>query len=95
MFDIWATEPDLTPYDHIPSNFPEAFNPASADRLAEASSRMDFSTIDAAPGLGRILWEHLKGEPAPWASMPPVMDMDGDVDESMGWDTDRKVDEDD
>jgi hypothetical protein len=31
--------------------------------------------------------------------MPPVMDMDGDVDESMGWDTDRdmdrKVDEDD
>lgn len=105
MFDIWATEPDLTPYDHIPSNIPEARNPESADKLAAASSRMDFSTVDNAPGLGRVLWEHFKGEPAPWASMPPVMDMDGDVDESMGWstdrddrddrDTDRKVDEDD
>jgi hypothetical protein len=76
MFDLWATEPDLTPYDHVPSNVPEAFNPAVATRLAELSARLDFTTIDNAPGLGRILWEHMKGEPAPWASMPLPVDLD-------------------
>jgi YVTN family beta-propeller protein len=76
MFDLWATEPDLTPYDHVPSNVPEAFNPAVATRLAELSARLDFTTIDNAPGLGRILWEHMKGEPAPWASMPVPLDLD-------------------
>jgi len=92
MFDLWATEPDLTPYDHIPSNIPEARNPASHSKLADESTRMDFSTIDNAPGLGRVLWEHLKGEPAPWASMPRAIDWDDDDDDRDG-DHDRATDE--
>ncbi len=71
MFDIFASEPDLAPYDHLPSTVPEAFNKAGMKpRLEEMSLRMDFSTVDNAPGLGRVLWEHMKGVPAPWASMP-------------------------
>lgn len=76
MLDMWAAEPDLTPFEHVPSGVPEAFNSATASRLAELSARMDFTTIDNAPGLGRLLWEHMKGEPAPWASMPLPVDLD-------------------
>jgi len=39
---------------------------------------MDFTTVDSAPGLGRVLWQHMKGEPAPWSSMPLPIDWDDD-----------------
>ena len=78
MFDIWATEPDLTPYEYIPSNVEEARNPTASTRLVEASKKMDFTTVDNAPGLGRVLWQHMKGEPAPWSSMPLPIDWDDD-----------------
>ena len=76
MFDLFATEPDLTPFEYVPSNIDEQLNPESNSRLAALSSRLDFTTIDNAPGLGRILWEHMKGEPAPWSSMPLPVDLD-------------------
>ncbi len=76
MFDIWATEPDWTPYTYLPGTIPEAFNPMTRSKLARQSEAMDFKTLDNAPGLGRVLWEHMKGEPAPWASMPLPLDLD-------------------
>ena len=81
MFDVFdVAAPDLTPYAHIPSNVPEGFTPRDArDPLALRSLAMDFSTIDNAPGLGRLLWEHFKGEPAPWASMPLPRDLGDEV----------------
>ena len=54
---------------------------------------MDFTTIDNAPGLGRILWEHMKGEPAPWASMPLPLDLDDLVEGDLDGDVDEGVDE--
>jgi YVTN family beta-propeller protein len=80
MFDIWAAEPDLTPFTYVPSNVPESFNPATRTKLAEQSEKMDFTTLDNAPGLGRVLWEHMKGEPAPWSSMPLPPDWDEESD---------------
>jgi YVTN family beta-propeller protein len=76
MLDLWASEPDLTPFDYLPSNIAEELNPESNSRLASLSAQLDFKTIDNAPGLGRILWEHMKGEPAPWSSMPLPVDLD-------------------
>jgi len=61
MFDIWATEPDLTPYTFISGNIAEAFNPPRAK-----PSGLDFSHVDSAPGLGKILWRHMKGSEPPW-----------------------------
>jgi hypothetical protein len=75
MFDIWATEPDYTPYEFISSNIPESTNSMTRPR-----SGMDFTTLDNAPGLGRVLWQHMKGEPAPWASMPLPIEWDEDED---------------
>ena len=93
MFDLWATEPDLTPFEHLPSNVAEEFNPESTSRLARVSAGMDFTTIDNAPGLGRILWEHMKGEPAPWASMPLPIDLDDLAEGDLDGDVDEGVDE--
>jgi YVTN family beta-propeller protein len=95
MLDLWASEPDLTPYEYIPSNLPEEFNPAATTRLAELSARLDFTTIDNAPGLGRILWEHMKGEPAPWASMPLPVDLDDVLEGEADGDDDDHADDDD
>lgn len=78
MFDLWATEPDLTPYEFIPSNIPEAFNPEASGRLSAESEKLDLDEVDRAPGLGRILWEYMKGTPAPWSSMPLPVDWDDD-----------------
>jgi DNA-binding beta-propeller fold protein YncE len=71
MYDLWASSPDLTPYTYVPSNVPEAFNKRGAGGALEAwSNRMDFSRVDRARGLGRVLWQHMKGTPAPWARDP-------------------------
>ena len=94
MLDLWATEPDLTPFEHVPSNVAEEFNPeVASSRLAALSARMDFTTLDNAPGLGRILWEHMKGEPAPWASMPLPVDLDDFAEGDEDGDVDEDVDE--
>lgn len=93
MLDLWASEPDLTPYEHIPASVAEERNPEATTRLAELSARMDFTTIDNAPGLGRILWEHMKGEPAPWASMPLPVDLDDLLEGEADGDDDRDDDD--
>jgi hypothetical protein len=64
MYDLFTTTPDLTPYVAIPSRIPFAINPENGP-LAEASKKLDFSTVDRAPGLGRILWAYRKGTPFP------------------------------
>jgi DNA-binding beta-propeller fold protein YncE len=80
MFDLFTTTPDEAVYDHIASNVPEAFNKRGVNpKLEAASERMDFSTVDNAPGLGRVLWEHMKGAPAPWATMPLPLDLDDEA----------------
>jgi hypothetical protein len=68
MFDIFATEPDYTPYDFLPGTVPEAKNAKS--RLGDLSAKLDFSGPDRAPGLGRILWQYLKGTEPPAPPRP-------------------------
>lgn len=66
--DIWADQPDTTPYVAItPSvNFDER-NPAGT-RSARMSERLDLATADAADMelFNRVLWLAVKGEHAPY-----------------------------
>lgn len=64
MHDVFTTDPDFTPYVAVPSRVPYALNPEEGP-LAEASKKLDFTTVDRAPGLGRILWAYRKGTPFP------------------------------
>ena len=75
MYDAFASTPDLTPYEHIPRNFPEEFNPENAPFAAE-SRKMDFSKPDQARGLSRLLWRVYKGEEPPWPAVPQWPDRD-------------------
>jgi len=59
--DLFTPIPDFTPYTAIPSKVPLQFNPAEGP-LAEASKKLDFTTVDQAPELGKILWKYRKGD---------------------------------
>jgi YVTN family beta-propeller protein len=72
MFDAFTTTPDYTTtYTYIPSNIPEAMNPSKPTRLSMRSAQMDFSTVDNAPELGQVLWEHRMHTPAPFLGHTP------------------------
>jgi YVTN family beta-propeller protein len=73
MFDVFAQQPDLTPYTHLPRTVPVATNPSSAPG-AEESLRMDFSSPDAAEGLQEVLWRYRMG------TEPPMRRAAGDDD---------------
>jgi YVTN family beta-propeller protein len=68
MYDLFAQQPDLTPYVFIPKTVPDGLNGADAP-LAEDSNKIDFSQPDTAP-LGQILWRAIKGVDPPWGAMP-------------------------
>jgi hypothetical protein len=72
MFDAFTTTPDYTTrYTFIPSNIAEATNPMKPTRLSIRSAQMDFSTVDNAPELGQVLWEHRMHTPAPFLGHTP------------------------
>jgi hypothetical protein len=75
MFDIFATEPDYTPYDAIPGKVPETKNARS--RLGDLSATLDFSGPDRAPGLGRILWQYRMGTTPPAPPRPEEKWLEG------------------
>jgi len=60
MYDVWVSTPDNTPYNAIASNIPMETNTARSFG-ADMSEKMDFSKADNAPGLGYVLWHHMKG----------------------------------
>lgn len=69
MYDIFLTGQDeevadLTPYDSIPRNLPVEFNTEESP-MARESALMDFSLPDRAPGLGKVLWRHRRGDDVP------------------------------
>ena len=68
MVDLFADHPDLTPYNYIPRQVPEALNPSGAP-LWQDSEAIDFSRPDGAP-LGRILWRAVAGMEPPWGPRP-------------------------
>lgn len=72
ILDIWregpGVEPDYTPFDKVPVNIPQEFNPEDMP----ADLRLDHckgAKIDGCEGLGRILWKMQRGdeEPPPYA----------------------------
>lgn len=72
MADIWVDgevmQPDFTPFVGVPVNVPDRVNPSTGS-LANAVDHCNFDTIDACPGLGKVLWRMMKGdiEPPPYA----------------------------
>jgi hypothetical protein len=75
MRNSFQAQPDLTPYTvQVPKQSLYEVNPSmqslsgQARRDAEASLRMNFSVLDAAPTekLNRILWRDAKGWNAPY-----------------------------
>lgn len=75
MYDMFTSTPDYTPYTSIPRRWPEENNPDGTS-FAAMSATWDFSEPDEQPGLGRALWEHLRGTPAPWTEALPFEDDD-------------------
>jgi hypothetical protein len=77
MTDCFMSKPDLTPYAHVPNTVPlDELSPmktalrGTLRRLAEASSKQDFSAPDRANPLvmARAVWAAQRpGVPFPWA----------------------------
>ncbi|HET7228452.1 MAG TPA: bifunctional YncE family protein/alkaline phosphatase family protein [Longimicrobium sp.] len=79
--DIWAAEPDLTPYTAlIPEQRLDELNPANT-ALARASARLDLRQEDVADEVlfNQILWEAIKGPgvPYPGTTRMPAREMMG------------------
>lgn len=67
MWRAFTNTPDYTVFDHLQANVDlNERNPASG-KLAQLSSKFDWSKEDAVPDLifNEILWQGLKGESAP------------------------------
>ncbi len=65
MLDLFTSTPDYTPYEVIERRWPEEVNGADGAMAAE-SLTWDWSRPDEQPGLGRMLWRHLRGTDPPW-----------------------------
>jgi DNA-binding beta-propeller fold protein YncE len=91
MFDCFHDQPDLAPFDSVPSNVPlDQMNPqpnairnAVLREDALVSARLNFREVDKAPEdvLNRILWRAQKGTEIPypeWATVPDAEDEDDD-----------------
>ncbi|RJO74550.1 MAG: hypothetical protein C4523_00440 [Myxococcales bacterium] len=70
MYDIFTSEPDFSPYDFIPQDEKlddkaRWTNPPETE-LARRTARMNFESVDRQGGLGRILWEVMKGPDVPF-----------------------------
>ncbi len=68
MYDIFTDSPDFTPFTRRSMRVKFRLNTWETP-MAYESSQLDFSTIDRAPGLGKILWRIMKGDvkPPPYA----------------------------
>ncbi len=75
MFPVFASQPDLTPYQAEPNRIPlDEMNPplkglhGPEKEAAEASLRMDFTEPDEAPAdlLDRVIWHSVKGWSTPY-----------------------------
>ncbi|MEM9071579.1 MAG: bifunctional YncE family protein/alkaline phosphatase family protein [Myxococcota bacterium] len=65
MDDLFSATPDYTPYEAIERRWPEEIN-GEEGRMAAESLEWDWSKPDEQPGLGRMLWRHLRGSEPPW-----------------------------
>ena len=76
MYDAFTMNANLTPYNHLPSQIPFSLVPEDAPG-SEESKKLNFDLPDQAPGLGRILWEYVKGSED---ASPPIGKIDDDDD---------------
>ncbi|MDF2191871.1 bifunctional YncE family protein/alkaline phosphatase family protein [Paraflavitalea sp. CAU 1676] len=67
MWRSFTNKPDYTAFDHVPANVDLNEKNPTAGKLAQLSSKFDWSKEDAVPDLifNEILWLGLKGESAP------------------------------
>ncbi|MCC7541469.1 MAG: bifunctional YncE family protein/alkaline phosphatase family protein [Deltaproteobacteria bacterium] len=78
VLDVFTSSPDFRPWSYTPRRWPEETNPEGTP-FAIRSQAMDFSVVDRAEGLSRLLWEMLRGTRPPWPGGDA--DEDGDHDE--------------
>ncbi|MBI2060821.1 MAG: bifunctional YncE family protein/alkaline phosphatase family protein [Nitrospirae bacterium] len=68
ILDVFTQSPENSePFTPVAPDVPVRYNAPDAYGAAE-SAKMDFSTADQAPGLGRVLWHHMKGPKVPFPS---------------------------
>ncbi|GEP91806.1 40-residue YVTN family beta-propeller repeat-containing protein [Chitinophaga terrae (ex Kim and Jung 2007)] len=67
MWRAFTNTPDYTAFDHLPANVDLTERNPESGKLAQLSSKFDWSKEDAVPDLifNEILWQGLKGESAP------------------------------
>jgi len=59
MYDIFQSEPDLTPYDRELRQWPEEFNP---EKKAGEKVRDKIEKYDGHAGLGEEIWRAMRGD---------------------------------
>jgi sugar lactone lactonase YvrE len=66
--ELFASEPDLTPYSALPVGVPWTEVNPPGTKAAAASARLDLDEVDAAEDdlFNRVLWSTIKGEAAPY-----------------------------
>jgi hypothetical protein len=65
LLDCFTNIPDYTPYNYVPRRIPETLNTLESPFALE-SAKLDFSGVDKARGLQKILWHAVKGMDAPY-----------------------------
>jgi hypothetical protein len=76
VYDCFTPSPDFTPYNVREQNVPYEENPHNTP-AAYLSDKMDFSAVDRAEGLGRVLWMSTRpGEPIPAQLLQEEIELD-------------------
>jgi YVTN family beta-propeller protein len=65
LYDAFTSTPDYTPYEMIPRRWPEETNPDDGSGAAALSATYDWSDPDEQPGLGRLVFRHLRPDRLP------------------------------
>jgi hypothetical protein len=65
FYDAFTDSPNYATYTYRKSEIKYEYNPEGAPMQAE-SNKLDFSDVDKAPGLGKILWNYMKGPDVPF-----------------------------
>ncbi len=87
IYGCFTNQATLTPYEALPRLYPPTLNSQEkGKKLSKAMKKqwkaMDFSRPDAAPGLGRLLWQMYRGTKPPWPDYRfDRQEMDDDDDE--------------
>ena len=76
LHDLFTATPDFTPFETLPRRWPAETNPADGSMAALLSEDWDWSEPDDQPGLSRLLWQMLRGRPAPWVPLEVEPDDD-------------------